>query len=248
MNTPEFDRFIEASRITALEIDRFVARAQYWEPGSASLSIFDQAGPETELPKVNDRLQKLFIGRRSSRTFSEVPISANSLAQVLSAAGSDDDRPVVPSAGGLDPVQIYAFVRRSGDEFDGQVLRYLHREHRVSTVGTVPDAERCRRLFALDCEGTPVLLLAFVVDPAATLGKYGERGGRFLLQQVGHAMQNVGLRLAETQRRQPLSLRRTSQRLHGYVVGGILDEVLTTIGLAHTRAVLVGGYAIGASD
>lgn len=254
MSTPEFDRFVEASRLTSVVLDQFVNQSEYWDPGPERLSIFDQPGAEIELPSVQDRLQKLFASRRSERVFNDRPLSARSLAEVLAAAGSADGRSVLPSAGGLEPIQTYAFVRRGPEEFDGHVVRYLHRDHSVASVASVPTTDRCRQLFSLDCEGNPALMLAFVVDPALTLGKYGERGGRFLLQQVGHAMQNVGLRLADSQRRPSLmrltagGARQPRQKLHGYILGGVLDEIMTTINLAHTRAVLVGGYAVGVSD
>ncbi len=253
MSTPEFDRFIEASRLTSVVLDRFLNRSQYWDQGPDRLSIFDQAAGEQALPAVDDRLQQLFAARQSSRTFNDTPIAHKTLAELLAAVGVAGSRPLVPSAGGLDPVQTYAFIRRGEGELDGTVVRYLHHEHSIAPVAQMPSADRCRQLFSLDCEGDPALMLAFVVDPAETLGKYGERGGRFLIQQVGHAMQNVGLRIADSQTRPILGLRnslpgsRNSQKLHGYILGGVLDELMTTLNLAHTRAVLVGGYAIGVS-
>ena len=235
-----FRDFWEASRITQLTVDAFVSRSSNWEEPDASISIFDQAGPDFELPPVSDRLQELLVSRTSSRQFNETPLPTSAIAEVLAATGpGPDGRPVVPSAGGLDPLAVFAFVLRGEAPFSGRILHYRHREHRVAIVGDTPDTETCRQLFSLDCDGTPSMLLAFAVDPGPTLGKYGERGGRFLLQQAGHSMQNVGLRLAESQRR------RRGTKLHGYIVGGVLDEVTDHLRLTHTRAELVGAYAIG---
>lgn len=237
-----FDRFIEASRLTDATVDAFIAGTDRFDPGPTGISVFDQAGPEIDLPAVDDRLQSLFVSRRSERSFDDRPISTALVSQILAAAGAGSDgRHVIPAAGGLDPIATYAFVRRGEEPLDGFVVRHIAHPHRVGRIGTVPPVDTLRRLFGLDCEGTPALLLAFAVDPGPTMAKYGERGGRFLLQQVGHAMQNVGLRLAESQRS------RRGRKLHGYVVGGLLDEVATFVGIGHTRAIMVAGYAIGAS-
>lgn len=61
-----------------------------------------------------------------------------------------------------------------------------------------------------------------VVDVAGVSRKYGARGSRFALQQVGHAAQNLGLRLA-------------ADGLTGYVLGAALDHAeLDLLGVAHT--------------
>ncbi len=232
--------FWDASRLTQLTVDQFVTRSATWEEPEPSISVFDQAASELDLPPIDDKLQDLFASRVSSRRFTDEPIPTTAVAEVLAATGpAGDGRPVIPSAGGLDPLGVFALVLRGETPLDGYVVHYRHREHRVAIIGEVPDEERCRRLFSLDCDGSPAMLLAFAVDPGTTLSKYGERGGRFLLQQVGHAMQNVGLRLAESQRR------RRGTKLHGYIVGGVLDEVADHLRLGHTRAEVVGAYAIG---
>ena len=33
--------------------------------------------------------------------------------------------------------------------------------------------------------------------------------------------------------------------LHGYILGGVLDDVADLLSIAHTRAIVVGGYAVG---
>lgn len=232
--------FWEASRLTQLTVDQFVNRSSSWEEPGASLSVFDQASADVDLPTVDDKLQDLFASRSSSRQFDDSLMPTTGVAEILAATGPGrDGRSVIPSAGGLDPLGVFAIVLRGEAPLNGRIVHYRHREHRVAVIGDAPDEETCRRLFSLDCDGMPSLLLAFAVDPGATLSKYGERGGRFLLQQTGHAMQNVGLRLAESQRR------RRGPKLHGYIVGGVLDEVADHLRIGHTRAELVGAYAIG---
>ncbi len=250
-DAPHFRRFLEASKLDNLTAEAFVHRANRWVVADmSSLSIFDQSSPEFDLPPVDDQLQQLFATRRSRRVFNDDPLPIDAVASALAAAGAFEGRSVIPSAGGFDPLGIYALVRRSEGKLDGSVVRYLPGEHRVARLGPVPDDDRCRRLFGLDCEGMPSLLVVIAVDPAATLRRYGERGGRFLVQQVGHAMQNIGLRLAQTQqtsRRRPAGFGRRTPvvPLHGYLTGGLLDEVTTVLGIDHTGAVPLGAYAVG---
>jgi hypothetical protein len=72
-----------------------------------------------------------------------------------------------------------------------------------------------------------------VVDLAAVTAKYGARGGRFALQQVGHAAQNLSLRVA-------------ADGLTGYLLGAALDrEVLEVVGVAHTGVRYGGALACG---
>ncbi|MFT7597772.1 MAG: hypothetical protein ACI8TP_000692 [Acidimicrobiales bacterium] len=235
-----FHRFVESSKLTALNIDGFIAQSKRFDTDETSLSIFDQPGPDQALPAVEDRFQQVLEAHASMRVFNDRPIPTRSLAEVFAAAGvGAANRPLVPSAGGLDPLAIYAVVRRGEGDLDAKVVRYVHREHRVAVVGEAPAVDECRRIFNLDCNGTPAVLLVVLADPTPTLAKYGERGGRFLLQQSGHALQNVGLRLAQSQHR------RRGATMHGYLVGGVLDEVRETLGVAHTRAIYLGCHAIG---
>ncbi len=236
----EFERFMEASRLTEFDVAAFTARIEQFVEPVVGLSIFDQAGPEFELPEVEDRLQQLFEARRSGRRFGSDPVTTSEIAALLAAAGAVDGRPVVAAAGGLDPLGLYALVVHSDGPLHGKILRYQPSTHTVGIVAPVPEASRIRSLFSLDCDGTPQVLLVYLVDPAATIAKYGERGGRFLLQHVGLAMANVGLRLAAAD-----GSRRRSKRLHGYILGGVLDEVAECLHLAHTRARVVGAYAVG---
>lgn len=234
---------MDASCLTQLNIAQFANSSSSWEEPDPSVSVFDQAGIELDLPNVDDKLQDLFGSRLSSRRFNGNPVPTAALAEVLAATGwGSDARPVIPSAGGLDPLAVFAVVLRGESPLGGRIVHYRAREHRLTIVGNAPDDPTCRRLFSLDCDGMPAMLLAFAIDPGPTIGKYGERGGRFLLQQVGHAMQNVGLRLADSQRR------RRGTKLHGYIVGGVLEELSDLLRIGHTRAELVGGYAIGVGE
>jgi nitroreductase len=73
----------------------------------------------------------------------------------------------------------------------------------------------------------------FVLFPDRATAKYGERGGRFALIEVGHAAQNLALRLV-------------AEGMAGCEAGGLLDEpVKALLRLDGTGAQVALGYACG---
>ena len=78
------------------------------------------------------------------------------------------------------------------------------------------------------------MLVVFVMFPERALDKYGERGGRFALLEIGAAMQQLALQLAG------------SSKINGVAVGGMLDGTWKQIlKLQHTNAQIALGYLIG---
>jgi hypothetical protein len=195
---------------------------------------FTPPGAPTSLRPVRDKVQRLLESRRSGREFSDRPLRHRDVERILAATGpAGDGRRVVPEAGGIDTVHTYAVIRNAEGPLGGQVVRYDHRAHTATALRPVPDDDQVRSLFLFDIPNLPQMVVVFVVDLAGVVAKYGPRGGRFALQQVGHAAQNVGLRLVADGRR-------------GYVLGGGLDvPILQTLGLAHTNARYGGAIACG---
>jgi hypothetical protein len=227
------DDFWEASSLDRLRVGAFTARLLAFTDPPPAVHPYTPPGAPVELRPVHDRLQRLFNARRSRRTFSQRPLRHRQVERILAATGPGPGGRVIPEAGGLAAIHVYALVRHARGPLGGQVVRYDHVAHQATPVGKVPADGRLRELFGLDGPTLPQQVLVFVADPAAVVVKYGSRGGRFVLQQVGHAAQNVSLRLAV-------------DRLRGYVLGGGLDhEVLGVLGLAHTGARYAGAMACG---
>jgi hypothetical protein len=228
------DDFWEASSLDRLRVAAFGARILAYTEQPPGVHPFTPPGPPLALRPPRDRLQRLFTARRSRRGFSDRPLRHRHVERILAATGpAPDGRRVIPEAGGLAAIHVHALVRRAGGPLAGQVVRYDHVAHAATVLGPVPGDDALRDLFQLDDPSTPQLLLVFAVDPGAVVARYGARAGRFMLQQVGHAAQNVGLRLA-------------ADRLRGYVLGGGLDhEVIGLLGLAHTGARYAGAMACG---
>jgi hypothetical protein len=230
--TDTLDDFWEASSLDQLRIGAFTARLLAYEHRPPGVHPYTPPGAPIALPPVCDRLQRLFGARRSERTFRSKPLRHKQIVRVLAATGPrPDGGRLIPEAGGLRTVHVYAMVHSGHGPLAGQVVRYDDRTHTATPLGPVPPDDRLCELFQLD--EPPPLVLAFVVDLTAAAARYGPRAGRFVLQQTGHAAQNVSLRLA-------------ADGLRGYLLGGGLDhEVLQVLGLAHTDARYVSALACG---
>ena len=114
-------------------------------------------------------------------------------------------------------------------------MYYDAEKHGVVVVSdSAPTWDEASMALNMNIEGTPDLLIVFVTFSDRAIAKYGERGGRFALLEVGAAMQQLSLQLAE------------STNMKGVVVGGMLDEVWKqTLNLQNTNAHITLGYLVG---
>lgn len=134
--------------------------------------------------------------RRSVRAFTPRPLSLQQTSQLLwSAQGVTGPYGVrtAPSAGALYPLETL-LVAGSVDDLDAGLYRYAPREHSITQVR----GEDLRRpLFAASLEQGCVANAAVDIVLGAAYervtGKYGERGQRYALLEVGHAAQNICL-------------------------------------------------------
>lgn len=231
----EFDDFFEASSLHAASARSFAARvAGYAQESNPTMHRFDGSATPIPLRPVGDRTHRMLAARRSVRTFSKRPFSERDVNHILAAVGpTGDGRRLVPEAGGIDAVFAFAIATNVAGRFGGRMLRYDHLHHAVADVGPCPSDADLRDLFLLGDDDVPQFIVVFVIDDREVRAKYGERAGRFVLQQVGHATQNIGLRLA-------------ADGNHGYILGGGQDvPILRALGLAHTGARYGGAIACG---
>ncbi len=230
------DDFWEASSLNHLTIDDFARRSLAFDGAHDPVDRLARNESPYPLPLKVDRLQKVFLRRRSRRGFAPTAISENSLGQIVGALASDEaTRRLYPSAGGLTAVEVFALMNRVDTPLGRVAARYLPASHALAPLERpLPAVDELDRLCSL--EGSdPALILVFAVRLAEMVAKYGERGGRFALIEVGHACQNVALRLADL-------------GLIGYQLGGVLDtdlEQLFELRRAQVRVTL--GFAIGAT-
>lgn len=199
-----FDDFWAASRFSPLHQRRLGDRLRDFRPRPPLIDPLELPAAPQPLPKPNDRLQKLFQARKSTREFARKPLTDKQLGSVLGALGDNGH----PSAGGLNPLHCYAFHR-------GRALRYDIRRHALQDIREAPEnlAE------ILGTPEVPPLAIVLILKDDEAFEKYGERAGRFGLLEAGAAAQNICLRLAE-------------RNLGGYLLGGVADnEMLHSLGL-----------------
>lgn len=132
-------------------------------------------------------LERALATRGSVRAFLDLDVSWPDLGQLLWAAQGERDvgGRTVPSAGGLDPLEVFA-VRRDG------VWHYRPEQHAVAEVraGDVRDPLAVAALDQRAFHAAPVVLAVVGVDERST-GKYGDRGHQYVVMESGHAVQNV---------------------------------------------------------
>ena len=141
-------------------------------------------------------VERALAARRSIRNFLNYPLELQETSQLLwSAQGISNSRGyrTAPSAGALYPLEVYVAVGNVTD-LEAGIYKYIIREHAL-----LEKAEGDRRqdicraaLHQSYITAAPVVLLLCTVNDRV-LGKYGERGMRYVYMEVGHAAQNVCL-------------------------------------------------------
>lgn len=157
-------------------------------PGTITLPAPTTDGPVS--------LEQCLFTRRCHRTFAESPLGLQEVAQLAwSAQGitSDMEQRTAPSAGALYPLELLIIAGNVRDLAAG-VYRYLPRHHALALLapGDIrPDlAETGLGQGAI--RQAPASFAISAV-PAITTRKYGNRGERYVLMEVGHAAQNLCL-------------------------------------------------------
>lgn len=226
--------FWEASALNNLTIANFGAKViayenearDYMPDGLASAAALHP------LPLKPDRLHKILQRRRSGRAFGDRSLSEKELGQILGSVSGSPQQRLYPSAGGLASVEVFVLLHNVESALGRVAVRYLPAEHALAPVGTtLPPIAELDELLSLE-GNQPAAVLVFAVRLGEMVRKYGPRGGRFALIEVGHACQNIALRLA-------------ADGLTGYQLGGTLDHDLEQLLALEGRAQITLGYAIG---
>lgn len=194
-------------------------------PQSKSINMDDYSGKKQTAGSLFDILSK----RRSVRKFADYELSMGELYSILHYAyGVTSEQEMeggayswalrtVPSAGALYPLELYLFVNRAA------IQNGLY-HYRVDTESLeLVDKHLSLDLFR-DCVVTEPYIqmsdsccLLFITSVAErVLLKYGERGYRFMIQEVGATTQNVSLVCYEL-------------GLGSCIVGGFLDDKLNNL-------------------
>jgi SagB-type dehydrogenase family enzyme len=198
-------------------------------------------------PPGESALGELLRRRSSCRAFAPRTLPLDAVAALMAAAqgvvevvrGADGHtmiRRAAPSAGGLYPLELHAFLRRVDGLADG-LYRYDPLGHALEElrIGDF-DAELAAALYAWPFVAQANVLLAPVARFAQTQKKYGPRGYRYILLEAGHAVGNVCLRAAEL-------------GLATLCIGGFVDtDVNRLLELSPTEAGVVYMVAAGYAE
>ncbi len=134
--------------------------------------------------------------RRSVRDFSRNSLALDDVSQILWAAqgitGKRGFR-AAPSAGALYPLELYVVVGQV-DGLSPGVYRYRQSKHELVLILS---GDRRRQLakaaLGQDWVRRAPTVLVITGVYRRTLGKYGQRGRRYVHMEVGHAAQNIYL-------------------------------------------------------
>jgi SagB-type dehydrogenase family enzyme len=171
---------------------------------SKGTQLFNQKGEQIMIlmPPVLDgnmSLEKAVKQRRTVRSFMDEPISRQHFSQILWAAqGITEDRGfkrAAPSGGALYPADIYAVVGGNCvEDFAAGVFRYKPEDHSVVKIleGDRRKDVAVASMRQMWMAAAPVLLV-ITAEYDRICVKYGKRGVRYALIEVGHIGQNIFL-------------------------------------------------------
>jgi len=155
------------------------------------------------LPPPNQKggmsLAEAITRRRSIRHFTSQPISQSQLSQILWAAQGTSDASgrhrTAPSAGATYPLEIFVVCGTNCiEEIGGGIYRYNTDSHTL-TLRHKEDMRLELARAALGEESIYEAPLDIVICAVyeRTLGRYSDRGRRYVHIEVGHAGQNIYL-------------------------------------------------------
>jgi SagB-type dehydrogenase family enzyme len=230
-----FAKFWEASSLDRFNVKEFSQQLNAYDSDEKELFLEYPEAPKL-LPTAKTQINKIAKKRKSDRSFSNKELSIKELGRLLSSfyAWNGLEHRAYPSAGATYVTEVFC-VAFNVEGYSGKVIYYDPEKHGTVVVSDkAPTWEEASKSLNIDVKGTPNLLTVFVAFPQRAIAKYGERGGRFALLEVGASMQQLSLQIAE------------SSKLKGVAIGGMLDSIWKqNLKLGNTDAQIVLGYLVG---
>jgi SagB-type dehydrogenase family enzyme len=152
-------------------------------------------------PSLNGKVsvEKAIKERRTIRDFKDRILSLTHLSQLLWAAQGITDptigRRTAPSGGALYPLDIYVLIGENEvEKMEAGVYHYLPKEHSVLPIskGDRRKEIASASLGQMWMAKAPIIFI-ITAEYKRITGKYGERGIRYALIEVGHVGQNLFL-------------------------------------------------------
>ena len=232
-----YDLFWENSKLNSVTVRQFRKRIdEYLATTDPVRPALQYSASDVLLERPRDRLARLMERRRSIRQFADAPLPTRKLGNLFAAfASSRHGSRTFASAGAAYPLEVFCLVNRvEAAALDRTAVYYNHDNHSLAVVARLPDWSDLADMVNLEhAIGVPQLVFIFVLFPERATAKYGERGGRFALIEVGHAAQNLALRLV-------------AEDMVGCEAGVLFDEqIKTLLRLERTSSQVALGYACG---
>lgn len=160
--------------------------------------------------------------RRSIRDYKNLPVSLKELSQILWGSYGVTAREwgyhlkTAPSAGALYPIEIYV----ASFNVDGLKKGIYHFNPKEMTLRGIFEGDFSREITHACLSQDFILSSAFTLIltaiPSRTIGRYRERGVRYILMDLGCIIQNIYLSL-------------TALKMGGCVIGAFSDSAMNKI-------------------
>lgn len=189
---------------------------------------------DVQLDYPRDKFFSIMKNRKSSRNYHNYQINKKQLSSLFSSFAEVDNHRLLSSAGGKYPIEVYALCFNVKG-LSNKVVYYNYMDHSLSIINHCDDWNHLKSITSAGdfIEGDPSIIFLFVGFPSRVVSKYGERGGRFLLIESGHYIQNLLLRVSY-------------EKLNAVELGGLFDNDFKKIlGLDNTDAVITLGVICG---
>lgn len=194
--------------------------------------------PRIDLPRARSALlggpslDRVLASRRASGPLGEELPPARALGHVLEVSHGitgEDARGPVPSAGGLQALELYLAAWSPGWLPPGW-YHYDRAAHALATIAAGADRGGVAAILpSLEMVRGGALCVILVGDHARVAARYGKRAQRFLLLEAGHLMQN-------------LCLAAHAARLCAIPLGGFYERAIArSLQLPRTDRVLYAG-------
>ena len=231
----QFEDFWRASEFDDYNIKDFANLQEAYSATEKPVSIIEYPQQPIKLPKTKNAVRKISQNRLSQRSFSDKILSLKSLASILSAFDVIDglEHRTYPSAGAVYALETFV-VCFNVDKFSQRILYYNPDQQAVTNLAPALPWIKVANEVNVLVSGMPQMLILFVIDSHRQVAKYGERGGRFALIEVGAALQQLALQIT------------ADKKLLGVAAGGLKDRYwLKALGLDASRYKIALGYLCG---
>lgn len=146
---------------------------------------------------MKNDLRTLLMARRSIRAFSDTRLSRADLLTILWAGwGRNDYKFTAPSAGALNPLNLYVLARAVKGYEPFSVLRWDVDDEDLE-VFTVLREEQFDRLCGSNAFATAPASILIAANVERTAKKYVQRALRYVYIECGHVAQNILLQCVD---------------------------------------------------